>query len=385
MQRTGYLYEDIYLYPNLCDAFYKASKGRQDDPEVVKFKNNFEKNIYSLQEGLIRQSLDIGHYTYFVIRDPKTRLICAASFPERVLHHAIMNICGPILDDCAIHDSYACITGKGSHIAVKRAQFLANQYPWFLKLDIRKYFDSIDHQILLKLLDRKIKDQKVVLLLGKIIETYHSSNGKGLPIGNLTSQHLANYYLCHFDHWIKEQKKVKGYIRYMDDFVLFRESSDILKGDLNEIQEYLNINLKLSLKPGIQLNRSKKGLPFLGYRVFPQKVLLLPLSKKRFIKKLIKYESKYEHGIWTEEKLAKHVTAMIAFIDHADAKGFQRNTIQRFGVSSYGLEPGDPRRRLEQQRQKLPVCESEQQQSWQHEQQRGLSTGLPARPSVQRK
>ncbi len=381
MKRIGCLYEDIYLYPNLCDAFLKASKGRQDDPEVVKFKNNFEKNIKALQKGLMRQSLDIGHYSYFVVRDPKTRLICAASFPERVLHHAIMNICGPVLDTCEIHDSYACRAEKGSHIAVKRAQFFANQYPWYLKLDIRKYFDSIDHHILLKCLDRKIKDQKIVLLLGKILETYHSSEGKGLPIGNLTSQHLANYYLCQFDHWIKEQRKVKGYIRYMDDFVLFRESSEMLKGDLNEIQGYLNQNLKLFLKPGIQLNRSKKGLPFLGYRVFPNKVLLLPSSKKRFIKKLIKYESNYEQGLWTEEKLAKHVTAMIAFIDHADSKGFQRNTIQRFGVSSYGLEPGDPRRRLEQQRQELPVCESERQQPWQQEQQRGLSSGFPPQDS----
>jgi len=376
MKRHGCFYEDIYLYPNLCDAFHKASKGRQNDPEVVEFRKNFAVNIDALQKGLRDQSPDIGHYTYFVVRDPKTRLICAASFPERVLHHAIMNICGSILDAPAIHDSYACRTGKGSHLAVKRAQFMANQYQWFLKLDIRKYFDSIDHNIMLRLLDRKIKDQKIVLLLGKIMETYHSTNGKGLPIGNLTSQHLANYYLCYFDHWIKEQRKVKGYIRYMDDFILFRESSEMLKADLNEIQKYLNTYLKLSIKPGIQLNRSKKGIPFLGYRVFPQKVLLLPSSKKRFIHKLVKYELKYEQGIWSEEILSKHLTAMIAFIAHADSKGFQRNTIQRFGVSSYGLEPGDPRRQLEQQRQELSVSESEQQQPWQHEQQPGLSAGL---------
>ena len=241
---------------------------------------------------------------------------------------------------------------------MKRAQLFANQYPWFLKLDIRKYFDSIDHNVLLRLLDRKIKDQRVVLLFGKIMETYHSTNGKGIPIGNLTSQHLANYYLCYFDHWIKEQRKVKGYIRYMDDFILFRETSEMLKSDLKEIYGYLNQNLKLSIKPGIQLNRSKKGIPFLGYRVFPQKVLLLVSSKKRFIQKLIKYESKYEQGVWSEEKLAKHITAMTAFISHADSKGFLRNTIQRFGVSSYGLEPGEPRRQLEQQRQELPVGES---------------------------
>ena len=334
MKRSGYLYEDIYLYPNLCDAFYKASKGRRDKADVIKFKSNFSENIYTIQRSLINQSPDIGHYKYFVVNDPKVRLICAASFPERVLHHAIMNICGPILDSCAIHDSYACRVQKGSHQAIKRAQLFANNNQWFLKLDIRKYFDTIDHLVLLKLLDGKIKDQKVNLLFDKILETYHSVAGKGLPIGNLTSQHLANYYLCGFDHWIKEQRKVKSYIRYMEDFILFRNSPEKLKDDLIEIKHFLMQHLKLSLKPITQLNRTKTGIPFLGYRVFPQKILLLPQAKKRFINNLKKYESNYIKGIWSEEKLAVHVTAMLNFLKHADTKQFRKNTIKRFGVLS---------------------------------------------------
>lgn len=222
---------------------------------------------------------------------------------------------------------------KGSHAAIQRAQKFSNTYEWFLKLDIRKYFDSIDHKILLKLLARKFKDDKLIDLFHVLINSYHVQPGKGIPIGNLTSQHFANYYLCHFDHWIKEHCKVKAYVRYMDDFLIFKESPLALKQDLLNIKKYLADELTLEIKPAIQLNRSRKGIPFLGYRIFPQKVLLQPQAKKRFIKKWRRYESEYLLGNLTDNELATRVTALTEYLKHADSKNYRKHVIKRFGVS----------------------------------------------------
>jgi retron-type reverse transcriptase len=317
----------------MCEAFYKAARGRQTRPEIIEFRKNFHANIHRLQQSLINQQVNLGNYTYFIINDPKKRMICAAAFEERVLHHAMMNICEPVLESCAIYDSYACRKNKGSHAAIKRAQKYANTYEWFLKLDIRKYFDSIDHEILLKLLSRKFKDDKLMALYHAIINSYHVQPGKGLPIGNLTSQHFANYYLCHFDHWIKEQRKVNAYVRYMDDFLLFNASPLALKQNLSCIKKYLADELTLEIKPAIQLNRSRKGIPFLGYRIFPQKILLQPQAKKRFIKKWKNYETKYLLGTLSENELAIRVTALIEYLKHADSKNYRKHVIKRFGVS----------------------------------------------------
>lgn len=135
MKRKGFLYENIYLYSNMCEAFYKAARGRQTRPEIIEFRKNFHANIHRLQQSLINQQVNLGNYTYFIINDPKKRMICAAAFEERVLHHAMMNICEPVLESCAIYDSYACRKNKGSHAAIKRAQKYANTYEWFLKLE----------------------------------------------------------------------------------------------------------------------------------------------------------------------------------------------------------------------------------------------------------
>lgn len=335
----------------MCDAYHKAARGKHHKKEVINFRNDLQKNIKKIQTDLINQNPDIGNYYYFVVRDPKIRLICAASFPERVLHHAIMNVCGPIMDACAIYDSYACRTGKGTHKAVQRAQLFANKYQWFLKLDIRKYFDSIDHNILLHLIDKKIKDQRTVLLFQQLLDTYHTETDRGLPIGNLTSQHLANFYLCEFDHWIKEQRRVKAYIRYMDDFILFRKTSSELKSDLIELTQYLENKRHLKLKSSIQLNRTSKGIPFLGYRVFPQKIMLSPMSKKRLIHKFKAYENKCVKGEWSINELAQHVIPLFDFANKANTKGLRGKIINRFGAPSYRLESRDSRRQLEQQRQ----------------------------------
>lgn len=159
-----------------------------------------------------------------------------------------------------------------------RAEEFARKYTFYLKLDIRKYFDSIDHAIMLTLLSKRIKDADVIELFSQILKTYHTKPGKGVPIGNLISQHLANFYLGHLDHWVKEVAKIKGYLRYMDDFILFSDQKSLLKTVWTQIQNFLTDELALTLKYNVQLNQTRFGVPFLGFRVFPNHIRLSPRS-----------------------------------------------------------------------------------------------------------
>lgn len=334
MKRAGDLYAQISTYDNLCLAYWKAARGKQQRAGVIAFRENFDANIEKLRNDLINHSPDVGHYRFFRICDPKPRSICAASFPERVLHHAVMNLCEPVLEAYAIHDSYACRKAKGNRKALTRALGFAGRYGWYLKLDIRKYFDSIDHGILLDQLARRFKDRDLLRLFETLLATYHTQPGKGMPIGNLVSQHLANFYLGVFDHWVKEELKVRGYLRYMDDFILFGSDKHTLKKALTRVKNHLAEKLALELKPNIQLNRCTRGIPFIGYRIYPAHIDLSPRSRKRFTRKFKHYEGKWCHGEWSENDLARHMLPLIEFTRAAKAEGFRRHVIARFGVPS---------------------------------------------------
>ena len=334
MKRKNNLYHLISHRENLCIAFKKASRGKQFRPEVLEFRDNFETNINKLRQQLLNHQPDVGNYYFFRVRDPKPRDICAAFFPERVLHHAIMNICEPTLETYAIYDSYACRCGKGTLKALHRAQQFAGNNAWYLKMDIKKYFNSIDQFIMLRLLGRRFKDPDLLILLQQILETYHTAPGKGLPIGNLISQHLANFYLGPMDHWIKNELRIKPYLRYMDDFVVFAQDKRHLKTVLKQIKVFLNQELKLELKDNTQLNQCSRGLPFLGMRVFPDRIMLSPRSKRRFVIKLRQYEKKWKDGKWDTETLIRHTQPLIAFTQNANAVKFRQQIIQRFGVLS---------------------------------------------------
>ena len=334
MKRAGNLYGRICDTDNIRLAFYKASRRKHDRAEIIDFKRYFESNIRTIHDQLVRQKPDLGHYRLFKVHDPKPRVICAASFPERVLHHAVMNMCEPVFESYATYDSFACRKNKGTHRAVSRAKKYAGLHPWFLKMDIRKYFDSIDHDILLSMLSKRFKDKRLMTLFGQILASYHTLPSKGLPIGNLASQHLANFYLSGFDHWIKEDLKISGYVRYMDDFIVFGKDKNSLKSTLEHIRAYLKDNLALSLKDPILLNRCSHGIPFLGFRVSGKRILLLKKSGQRFVSKFRSYEKNFTSGRWTEAALVSHMIPLVGFTKIADADGFRRETIRRFGVLS---------------------------------------------------
>jgi len=334
MKRVGHLYRQINERENLCLAFSKAAKGKHGRREVMTFRENFEENIQDLIEQIFDQKVRVGNYHFFHVHDPKKRLICAASFSERVLHHAIMNICEPALESYAIYDTYACRKGKGGHKAIERTQQFSRRFDWYLKLDISRYFDSIDHDILLALLKRRFKDKELLMLFERILDTYLTRPGKGVPIGNLFSQHMANFYLGYLDHWVKEVLRIRGYVRYMDDFILWAHEKESLKKTLDTLSLWLQKTLKLKLNQNIQLNRCSRGIPFLGYRVYPQTVRLGSSSKKRFIRKFRQYEKQFHNGIWSEATLSRHMEPLVAFTRGADSNVFRSNVFHRFGVLS---------------------------------------------------
>jgi len=339
MKRAGNLYKDIADMENLRLAFWKAAKGKRGRQEVVAFSRDLETNLGQIRRQLLAHEPDIGHYRFFEVYDPKHREICAASFPERVLHHAVMNLCEPVLDRCAIFDSYACRKNKGNRKAIAKAKNFAGKNAYYLQLDIHKYFDSIYHEILLSLLGKRFKDSELMDLFDMILSTFHKTLGKGLPIGNLVSQHLANFYLSPLDRWVKEELRVRHYLRYMDDFLLFSSSRIQLKQNLSCIRKWLREHLQLELKNDIKLNRTRLGFTFLGFRIFPGLIRLSNRSKRRFSRKLRRYEENYQSGVWTQKRLIRHVEPLVDFTRIADAKGFRRKIIG-FKGSAQGLEPG---------------------------------------------
>lgn len=324
MRRTGFLFEQVSSFQNLLKAYQKALQGSGKTEEACRFSFHLETELLQLKrelEGGIYRPLS---YRYFQISDPKERTISVAPFRDRVVHHALIRVIEPVFEKRFIHDSYATRKGKGSHAAVKRAQGFMKKYAWYLKLDIEKYFDGIDHGILLGLAGRKIKDRAVMDLIMRIVDNSDRSRGlaagKGLPIGNLTSQFFANVYLDPLDHFIKDTMGMKGYVRYMDDIVIFSESREELKGVLRAVQSKLGEDLQLRLKEkATHLNRCTHGLPFLGFRIFPGLIRIKKENIVRFKRGFDARVSAFQRGQISEDKLAAGIQSMFAWLSFADS------------------------------------------------------------------
>ena len=336
MKRTGNLIYQIAELENLQLAFFKAQKGKEAKQEIIAYRHNLDANLHQLQNEILSGEINVGNYHFFTIFEPKERHICASLFPERVLHHALMNICHPVFEKQQIFDSYATRKNKGTYAALHRAEQFQKKYKWFLKLDIRKYFDSITHTILFTLLQQKIKDRNVLQIFKKIIESYSTTTNfqkleqRGLPIGNLTSQYFANYYLSFADLYIQQKLGVLGYVRYMDDMVLWHNSKEKLTEIRDKIIVFLNNKLKLTLKIKI-LNKSEYGLSFLGYRVFPDKTKLNKRSKKRFIEKTTLYNNYLKTEKWTQTEYQLHILPLIAYTRYAETKGLRKKIFNEVG------------------------------------------------------
>lgn len=323
MKRANHLIEQIVDPDNLRLACWKAAKGKRYSQHVLTYQQDLDNNVLLLRSQVLSGQIDVGNYHYFKIYDPKERNICASAFKEQVLHHALMNVCHDSFEQQQIYDSYACRKGKGTYAALKRAGKFTKQFEFFLKLDVKKYFASITHDILKGQLDRMFKEGNLCAMYAEIIDSYEDSKGKGLPIGNLSSQYFANHYLSGLDHFIKENLSIKGYVRYMDDMILWHNDKAILKQANAGIRKYVAEHLSLELKPEL-LNRSRRGLPFLGYLVFPYNVKLAKRSKRRFIKKISEIEEQYHSGAWSEAECQRKGLSLLAFTNHANAVNWRK-------------------------------------------------------------
>ncbi len=282
MKRKGSLYAAVCSLDNLELADQRARIGKSKQKGVLIHDQNRAANLLSLQEQLANKTYKTSRYDVFIIRDPKEREIYRLPyFPDRIAHHAIMNVLKPILLPVFTADSYSCIEGKGTHSASRALQTALKDKAgtvYGLKLDIRKFYPSIDHAILKQLLRRKVKDADLLWLIDEIIDS-----APGLPIGNYLSQYLANFYLTYFDHWLKEEKKVKYYFRYADDIVVLGPDKPYLHQVLGEIRLYLETELKLEIKGNYQVFPVvARSLDFVGYRHYHTHKLLRKRIKQRW-------------------------------------------------------------------------------------------------------
>jgi hypothetical protein len=287
-----------------------ARKGKTYQYGVRTHDRNRESNISDLQSILLSGNYKTSSYKVFTIHDPKEREIYALPyFPDRIVHHAIMNILEPLLVPHFTADTYSCIKGRGIHSALGKLKAALKDQSgtrYCLKLDIRKFYPSVDHAILKSLLRRKFKDPSLLPLLDNIIDS-----AEGLPIGNYLSQYFANYYLTGFDHWIKEIKRVKNYFRYSDDMVILGPDKPALHALCEDIREYLKSNLLLDVKSNYQVFPvSCRGIDFLGYVVYHSHVRLRKSIKKRFARMLLKSPSKLSMAAywgWAKHANTRHL------------------------------------------------------------------------------
>ena len=290
----GVTYKGIISVENLLEAWCEFVKGKRARKDVQEFERNLMENLLGLYARLAGFSYRHKQYQTFTICDPKTRRIHKATVADRMLHRAVYRKLYPLFDPTFIADSFSCRVGKGTHKAIDRFQAVAwkishnhHQTAWVLKCDIRKFFASIDHRILLDILYRQLNDEHLRRLLQTIIHSFHVQPGKGLPLGNLTSQLFANIYMNEFDQFVKHQLRFKHYIRYADDFVFLSKDRCELESLLPVVRSFLDRQLRLELHPlKIELRTFSSGVDFLGWIHFPDHRVLRTTTKRRMLQHL---------------------------------------------------------------------------------------------------
>lgn len=288
------LFEKIISLENLLAAWKEFKRGKTRKSDVQEFYSTLEENIFEIHKALAGKTYQSSAYVSFYICDPKLRHIHKASVRDRVVHQAIFRVLYPIFDTQFINDSYSCRDGKGTHRGVRQLQRYARKVTanhtreaFALKCDVKKFFSSVDHATLIRLLRRHVRDDETLWLLQKIIASYEPEPGKGLPLGNVTSQLFANIYLNELDQWAKHSLKARYYLRYCDDFIVLHESRDYLASSIPSIKYFLANNLHLTLHPNkIILRKVRQGVDFLGYVVLPHAVMLRTRTKRRMLKRL---------------------------------------------------------------------------------------------------
>jgi retron-type reverse transcriptase len=358
------LYQDLCSWDNLIQAYHKANRGKRGHPNVANFEYHLESNLLQLQNELLNKTYQPGPYHSFYIHEPKKRLISAAPFRDRVVHHALCNLIEPVFERMFIYDSYANRVGKGTHRALDRAQEYTRQYRYLLQCDVRQFFPSIDHQVLQLLLAEKIHDPQVLWLINQILasgrgvlsdeyqmvyfpgdDLLASLRPRGLPIGNLTSQFWANVYLNPLDHFVKRELGCKAYVRYVDDFLLFTDNKTTLWHWKSMVEQRL-ANFRITIHPGTHPRPVREGFPFLGFLVFPEKRRLKPCKRYTYQRKTTVFVRAYNRGEMTLSNLSASLQGWINHARYGNTVGLRKamlgkisNTICPASTSSNAQQP----------------------------------------------
>lgn len=364
------LFDRLTSFSNLLLAAERAQRGKRFRPNVAAFWLNRERELIGLQEALRARTYRPGPYRTFILHEKKPRLISAAPFRDRVVHHALCNVIEPIFDRGFLFDSYACRKGKGTHAAVERASAYARRFRYVLKCDIEKYFPSIDHEILMEQVERRISDAGVLWLVRTIIAGSNPQEPvvrycpgdtlfapferrRGIPIGNQTSQFFANVYLDTLDHHVKETLRVPGYVRYVDDVVVFADEKSRLHAVKAAIEERCAA-LRVRLHPRkCFVAPIKGGVTFLGYRLFPMHRRLDAENVRRFRRRLRSYVAAVTSGALPVTRARDGVRSWIAHASHGDTSVLRRRLLENVAwTQSPGctgsVNEGASRRVLEQ-------------------------------------
>ena len=347
-----FMYTHICSLENVLKAYFLACKGNRYKAAVTRYSFLLESNLIALTHTLVNGTYSPRPYTHFTVTDPKKRQIAAPAFPDRIVQHALVKIIEPLFEKCFITDSYACRKGKGTHFALRRlkkflhasrTEYGQNCEIYILKCDIRKYFPSIDWDVLLTLLKRKINCLKTYELMKRIVtthEVYGMTNlslpldlnepvsvagRRGLPIGNLTSQLFANVYLNELDQFVKHELRERWYCRYMDDFLIISNDKKHLQEIKDKINQFLITKLQLSLHPRKSfVENVKNGVSFVGYRVFWDHVLIRGNTLLRMQKKFRKKMHNLKKGTITQKKIEETKSSILGYFKHANCFGLTR-------------------------------------------------------------
>jgi len=282
-----------------------------------------------MREELLAGTFPFGRFKVFEIRDPKLRRIHAPGFRERVAHHALAAVVGPVLDRSLVADTFACRPGKGVLAAVQRAREHTRRHRWYVKIDIAGYFDRIDHAVLSAALRRRFKSAALIGTCDRVIESYSTQPGRGLPIGALTSQHFASYYLAPADRLILEAIRARGMVRYMDDIVWWCDDAAQARSSLRRVETFIADELRLSLKAPSVIQRSERGLGFCGFRILPEQLRLSRRRQQRYMAARVAWEGAYLRGWIDARALQRGYASVRAITAHADANEWRRAELAR--------------------------------------------------------
>ena len=335
MRRIPDLFDRMTSFATLCHAARLAARRKRNRPDVAGFLLRIEPEVLQLQDELRGGTYRPSPFTTFTIKDPKERLICAAPFRDRVVHHALCDTFEPFLDKQLIEDSYACRKDKGTHAALARCKQFAADGGWFLKCDVAKYYDSVDHGLLLRQLRQRFKGRRLLELFAVILahQPPGALPGKGLPIGNFTSQHFANLYLDGLDRLVKQRLRIRRYLRYMDDFVLFSSDPDELRRARRLIVQYLADERALALKErATLLSPVRRGVPVLGFSVYPRLVRVRRPNLRRSVRRLRFRVRQHISGKIPPEVFAQSVRSILEHLSHGHTRGLRLRVLSDQGV-----------------------------------------------------